>query len=213
MRFQDDCGEYTWEQMSVILRTECLTGGSKHLVENLFEYHEIWDQLDRDYDDEGQVIQQIIQQITDFKEISDENKEAFIQFVDLIFKAHTDINAFTSSAILAHPVIVSTILKKCPPWAAQDLCSEMAKQKIKTNEQFEFIRRQLVVLREQAREMAKLRKCAYKAGPVKGARPQGQNLVRIIQHATVLYAAPQGANTRNHTNYFSALPLRIWTSM
>jgi len=163
-------GEYTREQMSVILRTECLTGGSKHIVENLFEYSEIWDQLDRDYDDEGRVIQQILQQITDFKEISDENKEAFIQFVDLIFKAHTDINAFASSAVLAHPVVVSTILKKCPSWASTDLCSEMAKQKIKNTEQFEFIRRQLVVLREQAREMAKLRRCTNKAGPVKGAR-------------------------------------------
>ena len=183
--------------MSVILRTECLTGGSKHLVENLFEYHEIWDQLDRDYDDEGHVIQQIIQQITDFKEISDENKEAFIQFVDLIFKAHTDINAFTSSAILAHPVIVSTILKKCPPWAAQDLCSEMAKQKIKTNEQFEFIRRQLVVLREQAREMAKLRKCAYKAGPVKGAR---------VNTAMVTSGANSGQNNSTRHGFVCCTP-------
>ena len=106
--------EYTLEQMSVILRTECLVVGTKHLVENIFEYREIWNQLDRDYDDEGRVIQQIIQQITDFKEIHDENKEAFIQFVDLILeantdlilKANTDIQAYTASAILAHPVIV-----------------------------------------------------------------------------------------------------------
>ena len=75
---------YSKEQMSHILRHECLQGNAKTLVHNIYDYDNIWDKLNDVYDNEAEVVQIITKQILQYKQTSDEDWDGFIDFVNLI---------------------------------------------------------------------------------------------------------------------------------
>ena len=166
----EEAGMFTEEQMSLLLRNECLQGAPKALVQNIYEYEEIWDKLNEVFDDEAQVVQMITKQIISFKEIGEDDMDTFIDFVDIIEKAHYDLQAYQSTNVLSNPVTIQTILEKCPSWAQQVLVREMTKAQVAREDEFKFIRKGLVELKKQARKLGKLNPKKHKQDGKRGGR-------------------------------------------
>ena len=167
--------EYTETQLSLVLRNECLSGAAKRLVANIYDYGDIWRKLDENYDDEGQIVSLITDQILSSKPVAEENMEGFIEYAEMIEKAYYDLSAYGSTDVLANPMTVQAILTKCPLWVQQSLTMEMAKKNVPRTREFEFIRLSLIQLKKQARTMKKLR------GRATDGRKVGRGTVNVAE--------------------------------
>ena len=177
----EDSGCFSEDQMSLLLRNECLQGAPKNLVHNIYEYAEIWEKLNESYDDEAQVVQLITQQITSFREIPEDDMDGFVNFVEMIEKAFYDLQAYQSTDVLSNPVTVQTILEKCPNWAQQHLTREMSVNKISRSKEFKFIRQGLTQLKTQARRLSKLNE---KKKPKSDGKKGGRGAVNVVDSQT-----------------------------
>ena len=159
-------------QISLLLRSECLQGKAKALVKNVYNLDELWRKLDDAYDDEGQVVQLIINQITSYKEITENDMAGFVDFVEMIEKAHQDLQAYQSTDVLSNPVTTQAILEKCPYWAQQNITRDMTKMRVSRTMESDFIRLTLIEMKKQARQMSKLsnKKPRNQEGKVKGGK-------------------------------------------
>ena len=146
---------FTTEQLSLLLRNECLSGPAKKIVENIYDYEEIWAKLDDLYDDEPKVVAMITKQISSFKEIGEDNMDALVEFVELLEKAYFDLRAFKSTDVLSNVMTVELIVGKCPQWVQKQLVADMARHKVDRRNQFEFIRSELSEIKKQARQLSR----------------------------------------------------------
>ena len=191
---------YSKEQMSHILRHECLQGNAKTLVHNIYDYNNIWDKLNDVYDNEAEVVQIITKQILQYKQISDEDWDGFVDFVNLIERAHYDLNALTNSQALSNPMTVATVLEKCPEWVQKELVKDLSAAKIQSADEFEFYRKKLVELRKQVRRLGNLRK-------VRSRAQGGRGLVNAIDSYT---ASKSGLTSRSEVVNEVAGGLSSW---
>jgi len=145
---------YSEDQMSHILRHECLQGNAKSMVHNIYDYHSIWAKLNDVYDNEAEVVQIITKQILQSKYVAEEDWDGFVEFVNLIERAHYDLNALANSRALSNPMTVAAILERCPEWAQKELVKAMSESKVPSETEFEFIRTKLEDLRRQARKLS-----------------------------------------------------------
>ena len=156
-------------QISLLLRSQCLQGKAKTLVKNVYNLDELWE-LDDAYDDEGQVVQLIIKQITSYKEIAENDMAGFVDFVEMIEKAHQDLQAFQSTDVLSNPVNTQAILEKCPYWAQQNITRDMTKMRVSRTMESDFIRLTLIKMKKQARLSSPTRSCGSRKGRSRGAK-------------------------------------------
>ena len=133
------------------------------MVHNIYDYDNIWDKLNDVYDNEAEVVQIITKQILQYKQISDEDWDGFVDFVNLIERAHYDLNALTNSQALSNPMTVATVLEKCPEWVQKELVKDLSAANIQSADEFEFYRKKLVELRKQVRRLGNLRKVRSRA--------------------------------------------------
>ena len=170
---------YSEDQMSHILRHECLQGTAKSMVHNIYDYHSIWAKLNDVYDNEAEVVQIITKQILQSKHVAEEDWDGFVEFVNLIERAHYDLNALANSRALSNPMTVAAILERCPEWAQKELVKAMSESKVSSEAEFEFIRLRLEDLRKQARKLSSLsQKKNFKS------KPGGRGVVNTVDSNT-----------------------------
>ena len=100
------------------------------------------------------------------KHVSEEDWDGFVEFVNLIERAHYDLNALTNSRALSNPMTVAAILKRFPEWAQKELVKAMSESKVPSDSEFEFIKLKLEDLRKQARKLSSLsQKKNFKSKP------------------------------------------------
>ena len=166
--FQDiviNSGHYDEAYMSHLLRHECLSGEAKRLVHNIRDYTALWARLDDHYDDRGEVIEQISQQVISLKKIDDDDYEGFVRFVDIIEKADLDMKAAEAGAVLSNPITVRSILSKCPKQVKEGLAKEL--QKLEPDKEFTVMLAYLSERRREATRLARLRGDRPARAPVK----------------------------------------------
>ena len=147
---------YDNEQLSHILRNECLTGEAKTLVHNIDDYDAIWKKLREKYDDKSEVVDQISRQLQALKKVQDEDYEGFVKLVDLVEKADLDLTAMKDTKILSNPMTVRLILGKCPTRVREDVMRELNGKA--DDEEFEIMLKYLVNRRKDATRLARLEK-------------------------------------------------------
>ena len=114
--------------------------------------------------------QLIIKQITSYKEIAENDMAGFVDFVEMIEKAHQDLQAFQSTDVLSNPVNTQAILEKCPYWAQQNITRDMTKMRVSRTMESDFIRLTLIKMKKQARLSSPTRSCGSRKGRSRGAR-------------------------------------------
>ena len=165
-----------------------MQGVPKSLVANIYDYYDIWERLDDKYDDEDQVVEIITDQILHYKNLQDTDMDGFIGYVDLVERANYDLSAHLATNVLSNSVTISIIIKKCPDWVRMHLTREMSLNKPAREEEFNFILKQLIELRKQAR---KLSKYANKKDKPQENRPRGQGSANTTQGGQVATANTQ----------------------
>ena len=210
----EESGMFNMDQMSLMLRNECLQGAPRTLVHNIYNYGDIWEKLNDVYDDETQVVQIITKQLLSFKEIQDEDMDTFVEFVDLVEKAHYDLQAYQSSNVLSNPITVQTILEKCPSWVQKNITRELTQNPVPRDQEFNFIRKSLINLRKQARQLSKLKKKGSeqrRGGGNRGAvhAAEGGPVVNTETAAGTVNAV-SSTGSRPHPPSSSSGPARGW---
>ena len=168
--FQDlvvDTKLYDKKAMSHIIRSECLSGEAKKLVQGIHDYDLIWTKLRDKYDDQGEVIEQISLQISGLKKVDEEDYDGLVKFVDVIERAELDMKATNSASVLNNPLTVRLILSKCPRTVKEGLAKELASAK--AEEEFDTMLKFLIDRRREATRLARLREDRPRNQSRKGA--------------------------------------------
>ena len=142
------------KQLGHILRNECLTGTAKSLVQNIHDYKTIWTKLDGKFEDKGEVIEQITNEITNLKKVGEGEYDSFVKLVDTVEKAQLDLGAIGNFSCMNNPLTVRLILSKCPRSIQEGLTRELSE--IESEKEFETLLKYLLPRRKDATRLARL---------------------------------------------------------
>ena len=169
---------FTNSELSLVLRNECLQGSLRALVHNVYDYRELWAKLDERYDDEDVVVESVMEQIINFKPISESDMSGFINYVETLEKAHYDLVAYGLDSVLSNMTTTTLVMRKCPPWIQLDITKAISLKKPLRKDEFSFMLNRLIELKKQARRLEKyMEKKPVKVDPVPGSRQRAKAAV------------------------------------
>lgn len=152
-------GSYTDEQLSHILRNYCLTGKLQEEVKNVFDYKKLWEKLDEDCHDEEEVVEEITREIHELKPVKEYDYTGFIQLVDLVEQADSDLNALNVTSVLNNKMTLRVVETRCPDWVIKPWISSREDPKIPPGERvrdFTSFLRFLCDKRKEAKKLMRL---------------------------------------------------------
>ena len=152
-----DPGVYNNQQMSLILRTECLQGEARGICKNITNLEDLWDRLDDVYHDPQKLVEIITRQLSEQKKIGDKDYGFFIKYVDTIERAYLDLSATGNLEVMNNPMTCRVIETKCPEWIQIALGSKRTESNEADKDGFAFMYKFLKDKRKEARKLTSLK--------------------------------------------------------
>ena len=97
-----------------VLKTDCLKGDARKLVENITELNAIWERLQDRYGDDVDIVNVIIKGVQQFTFGRSDHEKMLIKYVDEIERGIEDLTVINSRHQLANAITVNTIEEKLP---------------------------------------------------------------------------------------------------
>ena len=101
-------------QLAYQLKSESLPEETRMFVKNITEYEEIWNRLDEQYGDVGELVAIVIKDISLLKVVDDVDDKGLINIVDKVEQGYQDLRCIGKEAQLANVITIKTIESKLP---------------------------------------------------------------------------------------------------
>ena len=183
-----------------VLKTNCLKGDVKKLVDNMSDLDSIWERLQGRYGDHMQIVNVVLKSIQNFTFGKSDHDKSLVKLVDELERGVEDLDSISSKQHLANALTVTIIEEKLTGskfitrWLQKN-CSSTGDDRF--NEIFSFLKQE----RKQAERLILLTEKKNESNRNPPRTPPGNPGNRGRQEGNVNHADAEGGNgnfNRNH---------------